>query len=289
MLRRHALSILLGTIGDLNARTFGSLDSILDPAHGAALLLNVASRKILATNSSVTIGGALYPPGSTLKPFVLAVLLKHGRLRADSSWACPRHLTVGNRQFDCVHPPLVTPMRIDTALAYSCNGFVAHAAEQFRPNELSTELLALGLGSRTGLVGEAETSGRIEPSDTFDAIRLQALGEASIRITPVELALAYRQLALTVRLPEMQPILAGLEGAVDFGTAQQARLPGTTVAGKTGSTRSSAGDSIAWFAGFMPSRAPEVVVTVMLSGHSGGSDAAPIAAQILDAHRKGRL
>jgi cell division protein FtsI/penicillin-binding protein 2 len=39
----------------------------------------------------------------------------------------------------------------------------------------------------------------------------------------------------------------------------------------------------------MPSRAPEVVVTVMLPGHSGGSDAAPIAGEILEAYRAKRL
>jgi hypothetical protein len=32
-----------------------------------------------------------------------------------------------------------------------------------------------------------------------------------------------------------------------------------------------------------------VVVTVMLQGHSGGSDAAPVAGRILAAYRAGRL
>jgi cell division protein FtsI/penicillin-binding protein 2 len=89
--------------------------------------------------------------------------------------------------------------------------------------------------------------------------------------------------------PKLQPILAGLEGAVDFGTAQLARVSGFRVAGKTGTTRSAAGNSIAWFAGFLPSRAPDTVVTVMLAGRSGGADAAPVAAQILEAYRAGRL
>jgi len=66
-------------------------------------------------------------------------------------------------------------------------------------------------------------------------------------------------------------------------------VAGVRVAGKTGSSRTAAGNRIAWFAGFQPSRSPEVVVAVMLAGRSGGSDAAPVASEILEAYRKGRL
>jgi cell division protein FtsI/penicillin-binding protein 2 len=45
----------------------------------------------------------------------------------------------------------------------------------------------------------------------------------------------------------------------------------------------------AWFCGFAPGRAASVVVTVMLEGRSGGADAAPVAAKILEAHFAGRL
>jgi cell division protein FtsI/penicillin-binding protein 2 len=83
----------------------------------------------------------------------------------------------------------------------------------------------------------------------------------------------------------MQPILAGMEGAVEFGTAQLARVSSAKMAGKTGSVPG----PHAWFAGFLPSRSPELVVTVLASGSSGGSDAAPVAARIVDAWRAGRL
>jgi cell division protein FtsI/penicillin-binding protein 2 len=76
---------------------------------------------------------------------------------------------------------------------------------------------------------------------------------------------------------------------VAYGTAQRARIPGATVAGKTGSVRTAAGTSLAWFAGFVPSRAPEVVVAVVLQGYSGGSDAAPVGGRILQAWRAGKL
>ena len=85
------------------------------------------------------------------------------------------------------------------------------------------------------------------------------------------------------------PVRAGLEGAVAFGTAQHARVAGVQVAGKTGSAFTAEGEHVAWFAGFMPSREPDVVVVVMLRGRSGGADAAPVAGRILEAYRARRL
>ena len=180
-------------------------------------------------------------------------------------------------------------MRVDTALAYSCNYFVARVAERLGPGELAGELARAGLSSLTGLADAGEVAGRIRPASGRDAIRLQALGEEGVRITTAELVLAYRWLALRADRPEMRPIVAGLEGAVDYGTAQHAQVAGVKVAGKTGSVVAESGAPIAWFAGFLPSRAPEVVTVLMLQGHSGGSDAAPVAARILEAYRAGRL
>lgn len=165
-------------------------------------------------------------------------------------------------------------MRVRTALAYSCNGFVAHFAPRFEPGELAGHLARASFPP--GRVGRAEGP---------ESNQLQALGESGVRITALELALAYHRLASRAARPGMAPILEGLEGAVEFGTAQHARVQGVTVAGKTGS----AGGQAAWFAGFAPSRAPRVVVTVLVQGRSGGADAAPIAGRILQAYWEGRL
>ena len=80
-------------------------------------------------------------------------------------------------------------------------------------------------------------------------------------------------------------VLAGMADAVEFGTAQRARVTGLKVAGKTGSVRTPTGVHLAWFAGFTDG----AVVTVMLQAKSGGADAAPIAGRILEAHWKGQL
>jgi cell division protein FtsI/penicillin-binding protein 2 len=273
MLRRQAISLLLGSVPTLASKSVGGLDRFLDPSRGCALLLDVRTRRVFAANSSPLAETILLLPGSTLKPFTLLSLLGTGKLRPDASFLCPERLTLAGRRVDCSHPRMVSPMRVDTALAYSCNCFVAHAAKRFEPGELARALHAVGLDAT--------------PARDPDLQRLQALGEADVLVTPAGLASAYRQLALRLGSGTSE-VLAGLEGAVEYGTAQLAAVKWASLAGKTGSTRH-AGEFIAWFAGFLPSRAPEVVITVMLAGRHGGSDAAPVAAQILEAWHAGRV
>jgi cell division protein FtsI/penicillin-binding protein 2 len=283
MLRRRAISLLLGAVPALASRGSGSLDRFLDPELGCALLLGIRDERIIASNSSLLIDTILAPPGSTLKPFTLAALLRAGKLPPDTSFPCPERLTLGGRRLDCSHPRMLQPIRIDTALAYSCNCFVAHAAERFQPGELARALQPEGFGS-PGAV--------LRPTVDGEAQQLQSLGEGEIMVTPAGLARAYRLLALRLTRSGLQPgmpeILAGLEGAVEFGTAQLAGVRWATLAGKTGSTRRGA-QFIGWFAGFVPSRAPEATIVVMLAGRHGGSDAAPVASQILNAWHAGRI
>jgi len=257
MLRREAISLLLGA-------------GIVRGNQPASLLLDVRSKRVLAAhNLSETVA----PPGSTLKPFVLSGLLKRGKLGVREAWPCPGRLTIAGRQFTCSHPTLSTPMDAGTALAYSCNCFVAHMAERYRSGELAQELHGAGFAQH------------VAPASTPDATRLQALGEEGVQVTVAELAHAYRGLALSAGAA----VRDGLEGAVEYGTAQLARVPGVKVAGKTGSAQTVDGARIAWFAGFLPSRDPEVAVAVMLQGRSGGSDAAPVAGRLLQAYREGKL
>jgi peptidoglycan glycosyltransferase len=68
------------------------------------------------------------------------------------------------------------------------------------------------------------------------------------------------------------------------GTGTAAAIDGVQVAGKTGTAEVADAESHAWFAGFAPSRDPQVVVVVLIeNGGSGGSVAAPVAQQVLAA------
>lgn len=242
-----------------------------------SVVLDAKSGRLLNARRMDTAQRLLAPPGSTLKPLVLTALLDSAKLKPDETHACTGKLTIDGRSFACVHPRMSAPLDLAAALAYSCNEYVAHVAQRFDPGELARVLAKYGLASRTGLaVGEA--TGRIEQTR---GAQTQALGESGVEVTLLEMATAYRMLA--AKAPAA--VLQGLEDAVEFGTAQHARVAGTRAAGKTGS----AGNGRwAWFAGFAPSHQPKVIVAVLTQGSSGGADAAPIAGELLRAGIEGK-
>ena len=284
MTRRHAV-LLLGMSPCAWAGPPKSLDPIVGNMPGAALLIDVRKRALLAVHGADLAGELLVPPGSAIKPFTLEALLQSGKLKENETFPCPGALTIEGRAFNCSHPPIATPVDARTALAYSCNCFVAHFAERFAPGELAAHLVRCGLASRTEWLGDGEAAGRIDAARDRQSQQLQAIGEGSILVTAAGMAAAYRRLALS----SPAAIRSGLGGAVEFGTAQQAHATGITVAGKTGSVRAPDGAMYAWFCGYSPREAPSAVVAVMLAGRSGGADAAPIAARILEAHFAGRV
>ena len=241
MLRRDAIALLLAAA----------------PApRRAVILLDVRTRRVLTARNSEL----LAPPGSTLKPLVFSTLLRAKKLDPGEAFPCTGRLEIDGRRFDCSHPQLNRAIDLRTALAYSCNAFTARVAERFEPGELARGL-------------ERFEIGRTQAAATREASQLQALGEERVRVNPMELAQAYRQIALGGE----EAIVGGLRDAVEFGTAQRAAVAGLAVAGKTGSVRTAAGAHIAWFAGFTAA----MVVVVMLQGRSGGADAAPVAAEVL--------
>lgn len=242
---------------------------------GCALLMSVGSGRLLGVEGEDTARRWVAPPGSTLKPLSLLALLDSKQLNPDESFFCPGRLTLNGHSLNCSHPYVAIPMNASRTIAYSCNCAVAHFAMRFETGELSRYL------RRAGLVNvDAVTSG--------PASQLEALGESGIAVTALELLTAYRRLALRAADAQAAPIVEGLEGAVAFGTAQAARLDHISVAGKTGSLVTGSGAHAAWFAGFAPSRKPEVAVVVLVQGRSGGADAAPIAGGVLKNYFAGR-
>jgi penicillin-binding protein A len=106
-------------------------------------------------------------------------------------------------------------------------------------------------------------------------------GRVEERIEPVEQA--------QVMKPETAAQLtAMMSRVVEEGTGTQAALSGVSVAGKTGTAEIQGGAlNQVWFIGFAPVDDPRFAIAVTLDdqppGTSGGQDAAPLAAQVLQA------
>jgi cell division protein FtsI/penicillin-binding protein 2 len=248
---------------------------------GTAIVMRLTDRRVVHIDNPDFAAHAVLPPASTIKPFVIFSLLESGKLRADDLFSCSRRLQINDHILNCVHPPTPIPMNAARALAYSCNGAVAHFALRFSSDELWQSLVRFGFTSASGLVPSPEAAGIVKRTDAGPQCQLQALGEEGIAVTPLALLLAYARLAQRLLDATYAPVLEGLEGAVEFGTAQAAHMDGVRVAGKTGSIVLASGSPAAWFAGFAPSRDPALALVVLTPGRSGGSDAAPIAASLL--------
>ncbi|MEO8597145.1 MAG: penicillin-binding transpeptidase domain-containing protein [Candidatus Solibacter sp.] len=270
MLRRHAIASLFA------AGAWGkAVDRCLEGVHGAIVLAERKSRRLITAHSPELAGTLALPPGSTMKPLVLQTMWERGMLHATDRLPCPGELRINGRSLACSHPPLPGPVGVREAIAYSCNCFVAHYAARFHGEEWTRAMEQWGLASRSGWFGEGEGSGRVWNAP----VALQALGEDGVLATPAALAMAYWRLANRAA----DPVLAGMRDAVEAGTARRARVAGMKVAGKTGSTRTAQGVYTAWFAGFTDA----AVIVVAVQGKSGGGDAAPVAGRALEAHARG--
>ena len=153
-----------------------------------------------------------------------------------------------------------------------------------------------------------------------------AIGQGALTVTPLQLARAIGGLALggtwhhphllkaldTTDKPDVwnlnpqnvSEVIDGMYGVVnEGGTGGRARLPGIDVCGKTGSAQLASNDYLkgtaagrnlkdnAWFEGFAPCHAPEIVVVTLFEHGEHGQFAAPIVRDVMKAYfdKKARL
>lgn len=250
-------------------------------------MFDIAADRVLAAHHLAASAHTLAAPGSTLKPLLLYQLISTSRWNPDHRIACDRNLVVAGHRLACTHPPSF-PFNAREALAWSCNTYFAQMARTLGPGELGRLLRPTGLLSVTGLLKEnalTEAAAEFQEPTNRDLQKLALLGVNGIRITPFELAIAYRWLALQISAaPDStasQVVGAGLADSASFGMARSAGAGGASVAGKTGTAEGEAtAQTHGWFAGLSPAKSPKVVIVVYLpSGR--GADAASITADLL--------
>jgi len=95
-----------------------------------------------------------------------------------------------------------------------------------------------------------------------------------------------------VRIDERHfaPVIYGMEKAVNTGTAQQAKVKGVRVCGKTGTSQNPHGKDHSVFFAFAPKDDPKIAIAVYVENAGfGGAIAAPIAGLMIEKYLNGEV
>jgi penicillin-binding protein 2 len=147
---------------------------------------------------------AVYPPGSTYKPFSALASLGDGLIDPSAKVDCRGGYEYGKRYFRCtgVH----RNVDLHEAIVQSCNTYFYALGDRIHIDRLANIGLDFGFGVKTGIGTNPESRGRM-PTRAWYARRykgegfrggftlLAAIGQGATTVTVMQLALAYAALA----------------------------------------------------------------------------------------------
>jgi cell division protein FtsI (penicillin-binding protein 3) len=297
---------------------------------GAIVAVDVRSGEILALanvpsynpNNRTRLSGAqlrnravtdVFEPGSTLKPFTIALALETGKVSPQTVVATAAgRLTIANYTIHDSHP--AAGLSVAQIIQKSSNVGAAKIALGL-PRESMWELFdRVGFGAAPELGFPGAATGRLRNFRSWRPIEQATMAYGhGISVSLLQLARAYTVFATDGELVPLRLVKTGsavngervlstetaravramLELAVqNGGTGPRARIMGWRVAGKTGTAHKlehggyAADKYLSSFVGFAPASAPRVVLAVMIDEPSdgqyyGGVVAAPVFAQVM--------
>jgi cell division protein FtsI (penicillin-binding protein 3) len=296
---------------------------------GAAVVLDVHTGEVLAlanwpaynpNDRSVLTGEQLrnrvmtdtFEPGSTLKPFTVALALDTRRVTPESTYqTSPGYMVIGDRTIRDSHAHGV--LNVGQIIQKSSNIGVAKIALPIPPQEMWELFTKSGFGQQPRFGFPGAVAGRVRPYKSWRPIEQanMAFGHG-ISVSLIQLARSYMVFArdgdiiplsfqkVTER-PVGQQVISPktaremrvmLESVVSpEGTASQAQVAGYRVGGKTGTAqklingRYSNSRYVASFVGIAPMSNPRFIIAVMVDDpstavHTGGGVAAPTFAAL---------
>jgi cell division protein FtsI (penicillin-binding protein 3) len=295
---------------------------------GAVVVLDVKTGEVLAManlptynpNTRQGLTGAqlrnrvmtdTYEPGSTLKPFTVALALERGMVTPTTMLDTPAKLSIGPATIGDSHGHAAT-MSVAQIIQQSSNVGTVRMAMKCEPREMWDMFTSVGFGQvpRSGFPGEV--AGRLRPYKTWRPIEQATMSYGhGISVSLIQVARAYMIFArngemiplsfLKLSQPPVpqrvisdrtaQQMRSMMEKVVGpGGTAPLAQVRGYRVAGKTGTAHKLEGGRyvnkyVASFVGFAPISDPRIIIAVMVDeptagGHFGGQVAAPVFSNV---------
>ncbi|MFM9971260.1 MAG: peptidoglycan D,D-transpeptidase FtsI family protein, partial [Burkholderiales bacterium] len=297
----------------------------------AVLVLDVTTGEVLAmvnlptynpNNRAKLVGAQLrnrvltdtFEPGSTMKPFTIALALEEGRVRADTIiQTSPGKLTIGKATVSDAHP--LGALSVAQVLQKSSNVGTSKIAMSLSREDMWEMFSKSGFGIVPSVPFPGAVSGRLRPHKTWRPIEQVTMSYGyGLSVSLFQLAQSYTIFArdgelVPVSFLKTTGIVAGrrvistdtaravramLEAAAGpGGTAPKAQIMGYRVAGKTGTAHKIEGSGYAShkyrasFVGFAPVSNPRLVIAVTVDEpsagkHYGGDVAAPVFAKLME-------
>jgi cell division protein FtsI (penicillin-binding protein 3) len=319
--------------GKIQSLAYGALKAAVAEHRakaGAVVAIDVRTGEVLALanvptfnpNNRAKLSGAqlrnrvvtdTFEPGSTLKPFTIALALEMGKATPQTVvQTAPGKLTIGTQTISDSHP--LGALTVSQVIQKSSNIGAAKLALQLPREEMHALFRRVGFGAQPQLGFPGEAAGRLREAKTWRPIEQATMSYGhGISVSLIQLAHAYSVFARDGELaplslmktgapaagrqvlsPEVaRAVRAMLEDAVQpGGTAPRARIMGWRVAGKTGTAHKLENGSyapnkyISSFVGFGPVSSPRLIIAVMLDEpaagqHYGGQVAAPVFGQVM--------
>ena len=330
---QDGVDLQLAIDGKLQSLAYGVLKSAVEANHakaGGIVAIDVRTGEILALanvpsynpNNRAKLSGAqvrnrvitdLFEPGSTLKPFTIALALESGKVSPSTRIpTAPGTLAIGGYTIRDVHP--AATMSVAQIVQKSSNVGAAKLALALPRENMWDLFRRVGFGTAPALGFPGAAGGKLHPWKTWKPVEQATMAYGhGISLSLVQLARAYTLFARDGELVPLSLVKTGaaaggekvistetaravramLELAVQpGGTAPRARIAGWRVAGKTGTAHKqenggyAADKYISSFVGFAPVSEPRLVIAVMIDEpaagrHYGGTVAAPIFAQVM--------
>ena len=323
--------LALSIDGKIQYIAFTELQKAVEQHHakaGAIVVLDVKTGEVLAManlptynpNTRQGLTGAqlrnrvmtdTYEPGSTLKPFTVALALERGMVTPTTVLDTPPKLSIGPASIGDSHGHAAT-MSVAQIIQQSSNVGTVRMAMKCEPREMWDMFTSVGFGQvpRSGFPGEV--AGRLRPYKTWRPIEQATMSYGhGISVSLIQVARAYMIFArngemiplsfLKLSQPPVpqrvisdrtaQQMRSMMEKVVGpGGTAPLAQVRGYRVAGKTGTAHKLEGGRyvnkyVASFVGFAPISDPSIIIAVMVDeptagGHFGGQVAAPVFSNV---------
>lgn len=264
-----------------------------------------------------------FPPASTFKIVTTTAAIESGKYSPTTVLATFPFISAGGIQFWDWNRAGFGPLGFTGAMAMSSDTFFYQTAMGMGEAPLIEWTRRYGFGQKTGIeLADEESEGLVPDHDwkqeelgegwyLGDTINM-SIGQGYLQATPLQVAVMFAVAAnggyrvkphllkdneeaqnwredLNIQPSIIDVLKRGLRQVVTSGTGKAVASPNLPpISGKSGTAEAPPGESHTWFGAYAPTDNPEIVVVAFgeHSGGGGGSIAAPMVRQVLEAYFK---